>query len=274
MNHEQSAGLAGPIRRGLARQPARADRGALQRGGVYRWPVRRRRHGAVGRAAIVDAWLEEQDAPGVVGGLVRAVRGRWRSRRGNRHESLRRRRATSRSGRTTTSSSFGSTRTADVASSRVLHARGGAMIQTTTPGVDGRAITDYLGVVTGEAILGANIFKDLFAGVRDIVGGRSGAYEQELRRARQIALTEMEAEAAAAWRRCHCRHRPRLRDGRERLDAHGQRLRHCGSPRLVTSAQGSAHERTAVRPGLDEPGPARARQHPASCRVRRPAPFE
>lgn len=71
------------------------------------------------------------------------------------------------------------------------------MIQTTTPGVDGRAITDYLGVVTGEAILGANIFKDLFAGVRDIVGGRSGAYEEELRRARQIALAEMEAEASS-----------------------------------------------------------------------------
>jgi uncharacterized protein YbjQ (UPF0145 family) len=71
------------------------------------------------------------------------------------------------------------------------------MIQTTTPGVDGRGIAEYLGVVTGEAILGANIFKDLFAGVRDIVGGRSGAYEQELRRARQIALQEMEAEASA-----------------------------------------------------------------------------
>ena len=71
------------------------------------------------------------------------------------------------------------------------------MIQTTTPGVDGRAIAEYLGVVTGEAILGANIVKDLFAGVRDIVGGRSGAYEEELRRAREIALREMEAEAAA-----------------------------------------------------------------------------
>ena len=71
------------------------------------------------------------------------------------------------------------------------------MIQTTTPGVDGRPITEYLGVVTGEAILGANIFKDLFAGVRDIVGGRSGAYEEELRRARQIALAEMEAEASS-----------------------------------------------------------------------------
>jgi uncharacterized protein YbjQ (UPF0145 family) len=71
------------------------------------------------------------------------------------------------------------------------------MIQTTTPGVDGRAITEYLGVVTGEAILGANIVRDLFAGVRDIVGGRSGAYEEELRKAREIALAEMEAEANA-----------------------------------------------------------------------------
>ena len=69
------------------------------------------------------------------------------------------------------------------------------MIHTTTPGVDGRAITEYLGVVTGEAILGANIVRDLFAGVRDIVGGRSGAYEEELRKGREIALHEMEGEA-------------------------------------------------------------------------------
>jgi uncharacterized protein YbjQ (UPF0145 family) len=70
------------------------------------------------------------------------------------------------------------------------------MIQTTTPGVDGRKIAEYLGVVTGEAILGANIVRDLFAGIRDIVGGRSGAYEEELRKAREIALREMEAEAS------------------------------------------------------------------------------
>lgn len=69
------------------------------------------------------------------------------------------------------------------------------MMTTTTPGIDGYEITEYLGIVTGEAILGANIFKDLFAGIRDIVGGRSAAYEQELRRARQIALDEMQAEA-------------------------------------------------------------------------------
>ena len=71
------------------------------------------------------------------------------------------------------------------------------MIQTTTPSVEGRTIEEYLGVVTGEAILGANIVKDLFAGIRDIVGGRSGAYEEELRRAREIALEELAAEATA-----------------------------------------------------------------------------
>ena len=71
------------------------------------------------------------------------------------------------------------------------------MIQTTTPAIDGRTITEYLGVVTGEAILGANIVRDLFAGVRDIVGGRSGAYEEELRKARQLALEEMTAEASS-----------------------------------------------------------------------------
>lgn len=69
------------------------------------------------------------------------------------------------------------------------------MIYTTTPGVDGRTVSEYLGIVTGEAILGANIFKDLFAGIRDIVGGRSGAYEEELRKAREIALNELGAWA-------------------------------------------------------------------------------
>jgi uncharacterized protein YbjQ (UPF0145 family) len=69
------------------------------------------------------------------------------------------------------------------------------MMTTTTPGIDGYEITEYLGIVTGEAILGANIFKDLFAGIRDIVGGRSAAYEGELRKARTLALQEMQAEA-------------------------------------------------------------------------------
>jgi uncharacterized protein YbjQ (UPF0145 family) len=71
------------------------------------------------------------------------------------------------------------------------------MIISTTPSIEGRSIAEYRGLVTGEAILGANIFKDLFAGIRDIVGGRSGAYEQELAKARAIALEEMEAVAAS-----------------------------------------------------------------------------
>jgi len=70
------------------------------------------------------------------------------------------------------------------------------MILTTTPSVDGKQIGEYLGIVTGEAIMGANVFRDLFAGIRDIVGGRSAAYEKELSKARQIALGEMEAAAA------------------------------------------------------------------------------
>ncbi len=68
---------------------------------------------------------------------------------------------------------------------------------TTTPNVEGRRVTKYLGLVTGEAIMGANIFKDLFAGIRDIVGGRSGTYEKELRRAKDIALEEMQQTAQA-----------------------------------------------------------------------------
>lgn len=70
------------------------------------------------------------------------------------------------------------------------------MIVTTTPSVEGRKITDYKGIVVGEAILGANVIRDLFAGITDILGGRSGAYEQELGRARATALAEMEEHAA------------------------------------------------------------------------------
>jgi uncharacterized protein YbjQ (UPF0145 family) len=69
------------------------------------------------------------------------------------------------------------------------------MIVTTTPTIEGRRIKEYLGVVTGEAVLGANLFRDFFAGIRDIVGGRSGAYEKELKKARRIAFEELEAAA-------------------------------------------------------------------------------
>lgn len=71
------------------------------------------------------------------------------------------------------------------------------MILSTTPTLEGRPIHEYLGIVTGEAIVGANIFKDVFAAVRDIVGGRSGAYERELSKAREIALGELREAAAA-----------------------------------------------------------------------------
>ena len=70
-----------------------------------------------------------------------------------------------------------------------------SVIVTTTPSVEGRRITDYKGIVTGEAIMGANIFKDLFAGIRDIVGGRSATYERELRRAREMAMAEVQQAA-------------------------------------------------------------------------------
>ena len=69
------------------------------------------------------------------------------------------------------------------------------MILTTTSQLDGRPVVRYLGIVTGEAILAANIFRDLFPGIRDIVGGRSGGYEKELQRARRIALEELEERA-------------------------------------------------------------------------------
>ena len=71
------------------------------------------------------------------------------------------------------------------------------MIVSTTSTIEGRPARDYLGVVTGEVIVGANIFKDLFASIRDIVGGRSGAYESSLRDARKTALAEMQDEARA-----------------------------------------------------------------------------
>ncbi|PNU18785.1 hypothetical protein C2E25_15930 [Geothermobacter hydrogeniphilus] len=70
------------------------------------------------------------------------------------------------------------------------------MLITTTPQIEGRQINDYLGVITGEAVLGANIFKDMFANIRDIVGGRSGSYEKELRKARDYAFETLREEAA------------------------------------------------------------------------------
>lgn len=70
------------------------------------------------------------------------------------------------------------------------------MIVTTTHAVEGRPAREYLGIVTGEAIIGANMFRDIFAGIRDIVGGRAGSYEKVLKEARHDAIHEMQAEAA------------------------------------------------------------------------------
>ena len=69
------------------------------------------------------------------------------------------------------------------------------MIVTTTQSIEGRKITDYRGIVVGEAILGANVFRDIFASITDIIGGRSGAYEGEMARARETALAEMQDRA-------------------------------------------------------------------------------
>ena len=69
------------------------------------------------------------------------------------------------------------------------------MIITTTDSVEGRRIGTYVGIVAGQAVLGTNVFRDFFAGIRDIVGGRAGSYEKELRRAKKLAIEDMEEEA-------------------------------------------------------------------------------
>ena len=71
------------------------------------------------------------------------------------------------------------------------------MILSTTPTLEGQPIQKYLGIVSGETIIGANLFRDILASIRDIVGGRSGAYEEVLREAKQTALEEMAAQARA-----------------------------------------------------------------------------
>ncbi len=71
------------------------------------------------------------------------------------------------------------------------------MLVVTTPAIEGKRVTQYFGIVSGEAILGANIFQDFFAGIRDIVGGRSAAYERELKKAKDIAIAEMVQQAQA-----------------------------------------------------------------------------
>ena len=116
------------------------------------------------------------------------------------------------------------------------------MIISTTDGIEGRFVAGYLGVVSGDAVMGANVFRDLFAGLRDIVGGRSGAYEKELKRAKELAIEEMVAEAEALGADAivgvdlDYEH---LGSGRA-LDADGQRQRHCGPADLIPSTRSGA----------------------------------
>ncbi|KPJ52852.1 hypothetical protein AMJ39_06715 [candidate division TA06 bacterium DG_24] len=70
------------------------------------------------------------------------------------------------------------------------------MLVVTTPNIEGKKVARYLGIVTGEAIMGANLFKDLFASITDVIGGRAAAYERELTKAKEIAVKEMEGRAA------------------------------------------------------------------------------
>ena len=122
------------------------------------------------------------------------------------------------------------------------------MIISTTPTLEGRPIAEYRGLVTGEAILGANIFKDLFAGIRDIVGGRSGAYEQELNKARSIAVEEMTAAAAALGA-----------DAVVGVDLDYETVGQGGSMLMVTASPATGTSASGVRPDRARPvGRARA----------------
>jgi uncharacterized protein YbjQ (UPF0145 family) len=111
------------------------------------------------------------------------------------------------------------------------------MIVTTTHTVQDRHVDDYLGIVTGEAIVGANIFKDFFAAIRDVVGGRSQSYEAELRKAREEALREMATEA-----------RGRGADAILAVDLDYEVLGKGGSMLMVT-ASGTAVKLTRALPG-------------------------
>ena len=89
------------------------------------------------------------------------------------------------------------------------------MLMTTTQNIEGRRITRYAGIVTGEAIIGANIFSDFFAKVRDIVGGRAGAYENALADAREVAMKEMEEAAQGLGANATVRRFARIKIGEE-----------------------------------------------------------
>lgn len=116
------------------------------------------------------------------------------------------------------------------------------MIVTTTPTVEGRPVQEYFGVVTGEAILGANVFRDVFASIRDIIGGRSGSYEKVLRDARDMAIAEMVEEAQR-----------RGADAVVGVDLDYETIGDTGSM-LMVSASGTA-VRLSIGGSPDRPGP-------------------
>jgi uncharacterized protein YbjQ (UPF0145 family) len=117
------------------------------------------------------------------------------------------------------------------------------MIVTTTPTVEGRPVQEYFGVVTGEAILGANVFRDVFAGIRDIIGGRSGSYERVLREARDMAIAEMTEEAQR-----------RGADAVVGVDLDYETIGDTGSM-LMVSASGTAVRLSGAGSGSAKPGP-------------------
>ena len=84
------------------------------------------------------------------------------------------------------------------------------MILTTTPNIEGYKILEYKGLVTGETIIGANFIKDFFAGIRDIVGGRSKSYEKVLQEGKETSVREMMQACAGIGRKRYCGHRHRL----------------------------------------------------------------
>lgn len=103
------------------------------------------------------------------------------------------------------------------------------MIVTTTESVEGRKIVAYLGVVAGDAVMGTNIFSDFFAGIRDIVGGRSGSYEKELAKAKAFAIEDMQAQAQEAGA-----------DAIVGVDLDYESIAHDKTCLLVVSANGTA----------------------------------
>ena len=135
------------------------------------------------------------------------------------------------------------------------------MLMTTTPTIQGKNIRHYRGIVTGVAIVGANIFKDFLAGIRDIVGGRSAAYEAELGRAREVALQEMVDAARRQGSNAVVGIDLRLRSRRTRRQhAHGLRQRH------------RRHLRLKLRPCRPRPNPSVAAVYPSTFAVPSPAP--